>query len=240
MDSTSEPKKQPQRVIPIESPSFVTEEELRQAEKPPALFAKRQPMAMEIGCGTGDFMIEIARCRPDLNFLAVDIYNKGCLKTCRKIDRNDLTNVRVLRMEACHLLTHYLEPASLQALYINCPDPWPKKRHRQRRLVNRDFILLVRRSLALTGELFFCTDYADYARQVLDLFPFPGYENCLDQPWAPHLEGYPYSKYMRRFSELGQTLYFIHQRKTVFFPQDGEKEGGQSDIFQPLLAGGLS
>ncbi|NLC71408.1 MAG: tRNA (guanosine(46)-N7)-methyltransferase TrmB [Desulfuromonadaceae bacterium] len=206
-----------QRVIPIESPSFISEEKLQQAGNPALLFAEPRPLAMEIGCGTGDFIIQMARQRPDLNFLAIDIYNKGCLKTCRKIDEHRLANVRVLRMEARYLLTRFLEPETLQALYINCPDPWPKKRHQQRRLVNRDFLDLVGHFLAPQGEFVFCTDFADYARQVAELFPLPGFDNCLGEASASHLEGYPFSKYMRKFRESGLPLHFIHHRKSTHF-----------------------
>lgn len=213
MDTTADAKKSTQRVIPIESPSFVSEEYLEQVGQPALLFDRIRPLAMEIGCGTGDFVIEMAQRRADLNFLAVDIYNKGCLKTCRKVDRNRLGNVRVLRIEARQLLARFFEPETLHALYINCPDPWPKKRHHQRRLVNSDFLALIHRCLAPRGELVFCTDFAHYAHQVSALFPFPGFDNCLEEICAHHLQDYPFSKYMRKFHESGLPLYFVHQRK---------------------------
>jgi tRNA (guanine-N7-)-methyltransferase len=225
MSATETGGKPLQRVIPIESPSFVSEEALQRAGDPALLFPEQRPLAMEIGCGIGDFMVQISGQRPALNFLAVDIYNKGCLKTCRKVDRLQLSNVRVLRMEACDLLTRFLRPETLHALYINCPDPWPKKRHHHRRLVNRAFLELVRRCLAPGGELIFCTDFAEYARQVTELFPLPGFANCLAEPCAFRLEGYPSSKYMRRFQEAGLPLYFIHQRKTAFSPAEGAADG---------------
>lgn len=207
-----------QRVIPIVSPSFVREETLQEAGSLDRLFAKSRPLAMEIGCGIGDFIVQMARQRPNLNFLAVDIYNKGCLKTCRKVDQECLDNVRVLRMEARYLLTRYLQRESLCALYVNCPDPWPKKRHRRRRLINQGFLELMRYFLEPGGEFYFCTDFGDYAHEVCTLFPFPGFENCLTGPLAPHLEGYPFSKYMRNFRDSGRPLFFMHYRKIVESP----------------------
>ncbi|MBN1140922.1 MAG: tRNA (guanosine(46)-N7)-methyltransferase TrmB [Deltaproteobacteria bacterium] len=229
-----------QRVIPIESPSFVREEHLREAGNPVFLFPRRCPLAMEIGCGTGDFIVQLARRRPDLNFLAVDIYNQGCLKTCRKVDRQQLDNIRVLRMEARYLMTRYLGPASLEALYLNCPDPWPKKRHHPRRLVNAGFLEMVRYFLAAGGEFFFCTDFSDYAQQVAALFPFPGLDNCLPAPCVSRLEGYPFSKYMRNFSESGQPLYFMRYRKASRFPGSELAPPPFSASNSPLLGGGAA
>lgn len=206
-----------QRVIPIVSPRFVSEPQLAAAGAA-ALFGGQRPLALEIGCGIGDFILQLARSQPHTDFLAIDIYNKGCLKTCRKLDAAALDNVRVLRLEARHLLTSYLERDSLSAVYINCPDPWPKLRHRERRLVNADFLRLLLYYLRPGGELFFSTDFADYAEEVATLPPqLPGFHNCLGTPFATELAGYPLSKYMRRFLDLGQPIFYQHLRKVEDF-----------------------
>ncbi|HXV22187.1 MAG TPA: tRNA (guanosine(46)-N7)-methyltransferase TrmB [Desulfuromonadales bacterium] len=202
-----------QRVIEITSPVFLPEEDIP-AGGPGAAFTVERPLALEIGCGIGDFIIQLARQHPERNHLAIDIYNKGCHKTCKKVEAAGLNNVRVMRIEARYLLTRHLGRESLAAIYINCPDPWPKKRHRGRRLVNADFLRMAHYYLRPGGDFHFSTDFADYAEDVAGIFPAaPGYRNRLAEPFALSLPGYPLSKYMRRFLDQGQPIHFIHQQR---------------------------
>jgi tRNA (guanine-N7-)-methyltransferase len=189
-------------MLHISSPLFVRESELsnRSVEQ---LFPQNQPLALEIGCGIGDFIVQLAAARPDTNFLAIDIFNKGCLKTCRRLETAGLSNVRVMRIEARYLLTRYFKAENLAAVYINCPDPWPKKRHRYRRLVNGDFMQLLLHVLQPDGDFYFSTDFTDYAEQVAELLPrLAAYRNMQPTPATTELPGYPISKYMRRFLDL--------------------------------------
>jgi tRNA (guanine-N7-)-methyltransferase len=203
-----------QRIIEISSPNFVAESLLDSPADFSRVFDNDRPLALEIGCGIGDFIVQLAARKPHLNFLAIDIYNKGCYKTCRKIDQASLTNVRVMRIEARYLLARYLTPESLAAIYINCPDPWPKKRHRQRRLVTRDFLQTALLYLKPGGDLYFTTDFADYARQVAQIPPtLAGYRNRLASDCETVPAEYPRSKYMRRFLDRNQPIYFIHCSK---------------------------
>ena len=205
-----------QRVIPILSPNFIAESGL---ESPPdwaEIFRNSNPLALEIGCGTGHFVLQRARMQPDVNFLAIDIYNKGCLKTCAKVDEAGLQNVRVMRVEARWLMEKSLQPESLAAVYINCPDPWPKKRHRQRRLVNRNFLATLAHYLKPGGDFYFSTDFDDYAENVAgQIHDLAGYRNMLATAWTTTLPGYPISKYMQRFLDRGQDIYFIHYQRDM-------------------------
>jgi tRNA (guanine-N7-)-methyltransferase len=203
-----------QRVIPISSKRFVPTERLATPHDWPAEFGRVAPLELEIGCGTGHFILQRATQQPGADFLAIDIYNKGCLKTCSKLDAAGLTNVRVLRIEARELLARALPADSLQAIYINCPDPWPKKRHRNRRLVNRDFLELALRRLVPGGEFFFSSDQRDYAEQVAAaLAEVSGFHNQLEAPLVESLPGYPLSKYMSRFLGQGLPIHFLHHRR---------------------------
>lgn len=203
-----------QRIIPITSANFIAG---RTPDSPldlPAIFGNTRPLALEIGCGTGHFVLEQARKQPEINFLAIDIYNKGCLKTCAKIDEAGLHNVRVMRVEARWLLDKGLHLESLAAVYINCPDPWPKKRHRNRRLVNREFLLTLARYMRPGGDLFFSTDFDNYAEGVAEhIRGLTGYRNMLQEEWIHTLPGYPISKYMQRFLDRGQHIYFMHHQR---------------------------
>lgn len=203
-----------QRMILINSPVFVPEAALKKLGSCSALFPRQHPLELEIGCGIGDFIIQIAARRPEHNFLAIDIFNQGCRSTCARIDESGLDNIRVMRMEARYLLHHYLSANCLRAIYINCPDPWPKKRHRKRRLVNREFIDLALYSLEDNGILNFSTDFSDYGEEVADLLSNDEHlDNLNSTPYTSDLGDYPVSKYMRRFLDLQQPIYLCRYRK---------------------------
>lgn len=203
-----------QRKIEINSPTFIDAKQLPQQQDIAELFPQRQPLALEIGCGIGDFILQLAAQQPQMNFLAIDIYNKGCYKTCRRIDETTLSNVRVMRIEARYLLSYFGQADMFAAIYINCPDPWPKKRHRNRRLVNHTFLTQILYYLQPDGDLYFITDVADYAQQVAEqLASIDGYSNQLAEPYCLQLANYPTSKYMRRFLQQGLPIHFQHQRR---------------------------
>ena len=203
-----------QRMIQIDSPFFISEAQLNSPSDLTALFPVERPLALEIGCGIGHFIVELAAANPDTNFLAIDIYNKGCYKTCKKLERLNLDNVLVMRTEACYLMLNYIEKESLVGVYVNCPDPWPKKRHRSRRLISNPFMKALLHYLQPNADFYFSTDFTDYAEQVAECLPqLKGYQNCLPTPWVTHLPDYPVSKYMQRFLDRGQPIYFMHYRR---------------------------
>ncbi len=209
-----------QRIIPITSRNFIADRAPDQPLDWPAIFGNDRPLALEIGCGTGHFILEQALKQPEINFLGIDIYNKGCLKTCAKVDAAGIHNVRVMRIEARWLLEKGLPPEGLAAVYINCPDPWPKKRHQSRRLVNREFLLLLAQYLRPGGEFFFSTDFSHYAEGVaVHLRGLTGYRNMLQNDWAHTPPGYPISKYMQRFLDRGQHIYFMHHQRDAAVPR---------------------
>ncbi|WP_020677178.1 tRNA (guanosine(46)-N7)-methyltransferase TrmB [Geopsychrobacter electrodiphilus] len=207
-----------QRMTLITSPCYVPESRLHKLDDLQELFACRQPLNLEIGCGIGDFVVQLAEREPQHNFIAIDIFNRGCDQSARRIEEAGLTNVRVLRTEARSLLLHHVKPQSLRAIYINCPDPWPKKRHRKRRLVNSDFLKLALHFLEEEGHFNFSTDFTDYGIEVGELLTAePGFNNCHATPYTHELGSYPISKYMRRFLELGQPIFYSHYQREPNF-----------------------
>jgi tRNA (guanine-N7-)-methyltransferase len=207
-----------QSFIHIDSPNYLRAESMEKPADWAGIFGNRNPLALEIGCGIGDFIAVTAAEQPETNFIAIDFYNKGCYKTCRRIDTMGLRNVRVLREEARQFITERIPKGSLGAVYINCPDPWPKKKHRKRRLVNRVFMEFLQEYLAPGAEFFFATDFDDYGRDVAGMMAgLDGFENRLAPDLYRHeLEAYHLSKYMRKFMAEGKRIYFIHYRKTGF------------------------
>ncbi len=203
-----------QRMTLITSPIFISEAQLKNASNFAKLFGNHNPLELEIGCGIGDFIVQIAARHPERNYIAIDIFNQGCRQTCSRIERSGLTNILMMRIEARYLMHHYLGEGSLRAIYINCPDPWPKKRQRKRRLLNQDFLDLALYCLQDKGNLNFCTDFVDYGETAAELlYRDERFENLAPTPYTHNLENYPISKYMQRFLDLGQPIYLCRYHK---------------------------
>ena len=203
-------------LIPNTSPTFLPWEESEQSPEWSTVFGNDRPLALEIGCGVGVFIVQMAAAHPDLNFIALDFYNKGCIKTCKRIDKSGLTNVRVLRAEARSFIEACIPAATLRMVVINCPDPWPKLRHRKRRLVNSGFAAYLSRFMQPEADFYFATDFVDYGLDVAEFMAVqPEFVNPLTPDTFRHtLEGYPVSKYMRRFMDMGQPIYYVHHRNS--------------------------
>lgn len=202
-------------LIPNTSPSLVPWNDNDPAPDWSTIFGNNQSLALEIGCGVGDFIVQMAQLHPELNFIALDFYNKGCIKTCKRIDKAGLTNVRVLRAEARSFIDACIPAGSLKMAVINCPDPWPKLRHRKRRLVNAGFVDYLSKFLQPQADFYFATDFVDYGLDVAEFMADqPGFVNQLAPDTYRHsLADYPISKYMRRFLDLGQPIYYVHYRR---------------------------
>jgi tRNA (guanine-N7-)-methyltransferase len=132
-----------------------------------ALFGRAAPVVLEIGFGMGETTAAIAAARPDLDFLAVDMHGPGVGALLRRIDAQQLANVRVMRHDAVDVVTRMIAPASLAGIHVYFPDPWPKKRHHKRRLLQAPFVHALALALAPGGYLHIATDWADYATQIL-------------------------------------------------------------------------
>jgi len=137
---------------------------------PAQLFPCPQPLEVELGSGDGTFIAQCAQRLPDRNFLAVE----RLLGRLRKIDRKGLraglANLRLVRIEASYLLEYLLPPESVHALHVYFPDPWPKRKHRNNRLVNPRFTELAAQALTPGGAVYLRTDDPDYFAQMTAVF----------------------------------------------------------------------
>jgi tRNA (guanine-N7-)-methyltransferase len=136
----------------------------------PEMFCAMKPLEVELGSGDGSFLAQWAQANPDRNFLGVERLLGRLRKLDRKAQRNGLSNLRLMRIEAGYLLEFLLPPASVHALHLYFPDPWPKRKHRKNRLVNERFPELVSRVLAQQGLVFLRTDDPDYFAQMQAVF----------------------------------------------------------------------
>ncbi|HEX2198231.1 MAG TPA: tRNA (guanosine(46)-N7)-methyltransferase TrmB [Burkholderiales bacterium] len=126
-------------------------------------FGRSAPLVLEIGSGMGETTAAIARARPDADFIAVEVHGPGVGSLLNRIAQEGLANLRVIRHDATEVLERMFNDASLAAIHVFFPDPWPKKRHHKRRLVQPPFAALAARKLAPGGVLHAATDWPDYA-----------------------------------------------------------------------------
>ncbi len=132
-----------------------------------AVFSRRAPLWLDIGSGTGDSSIGLARTHPDRDFLALEPYPPGVGRLLRRLEEERLENVRVMRCTAREILERPLSGVHLERVLILFPDPWPKRRHHKRRLVNDAFLRLLAGRLAPHGRVHIATDCAEYAQNML-------------------------------------------------------------------------
>lgn len=135
-----------------------------------ALFGRDAPLVVEIGSGMGETTLEIAKADPGTDFLAIEVHAPGVGSLLRGIEAAGLSNLRVVRHDALDVLEHMIADASLAAIHLFFPDPWPKKRHHKRRIVQPAFAALVARKLKVGGVLHAATDWADYAESMAVVF----------------------------------------------------------------------
>src|SRR5436189_4541393 len=130
------------------------------------LYGNEHPVELEIGMGKGTFLTEQAKARPDVNFFGIEWANWFWRYASDRLRRNGCTNARTVRAEATYFLSEFVPPESISVLHIYFPDPWPKKRHHKRRLIQEKFMPLVQRILKPAGRLQIVTDHADYFEQI--------------------------------------------------------------------------
>lgn len=178
-------------------------------------FGRVAPRHLELGFGMGDALAEMAAAHPERDYLGIEVYRPGVGSLFAKLAAAEITNVRVVCGDAVEVLTQHLQPAHLAALYVFFPDPWPKTRHHKRRLINAEFALQAARILSPGGHLHLATDWADYARHMMDVMePLPHYINLAGSGcFAARPAERPLTKFEKRGNRLGHKIYdLIYQR----------------------------
>ena len=160
----------------------------------PAGFGSDRPLLVDIGVGDGLATRDWAGLRPDADVLAVELHRPGIVKLLRALDADGPDNIRLIEGDALEVLDA-LRPASVQAVRVLFPDPWPKRRHRHRRLVDRSFVTTAARILEPGGELHVATDWQDYAVHITSMVATePRFQECLPRGRPPR----PITAYERR------------------------------------------
>lgn len=171
-----------------------------------------RPLEVELGCGDGTFLVGMAAHHPERNFLGVERMRGRVSKTSRKIDRNNLTNATVMRLESGYLTGWVLPTAAVSRLHLLCPDPWPKKRHGERRLVNQqEFLSGLSRVLQDDGEFLLKTDDRVYYEDAMaSMAARPDFQ-ALD--WPADAFFYPMTDFEQHWLGMGRSIYRARWRR---------------------------
>src|SRR5467141_5235950 len=173
---------------------------------PVAIFGRVAPLQVDLGCGDGSFLCELALRYPEKNFLGTERLVGRVAKSCRK--SANLENVRVLNVESSYAARYLLPAGSVETFYLLFPDPWPKRRHHRRRIVTQDFLNCVHTALQKSGVIYIATDHLDYFRKIEDITRsaagFATVEPAIDLP--------P-SRFGLIFSQKGATIHWLALRK---------------------------
>jgi len=171
------------------------------------VFGRKAPLQVDLGCGDGELLCELARKFPEKNFLGIEKLPGRVAKTCRK--SADLKNVRVINVESGYAIRHLLPESSVETFYLLFPDPWPKRRHHRRRIVTVDFLDATHRALSMEGILRVATDQDDYFQQIRKTVEnHPGFASS-----DVNGDDLPSTKFERRFVDAGGTIYRLSLRK---------------------------
>lgn len=133
------------------------------------VYGNNKPLIIEIGFGMGEGTVSIAKNRNGYNYLALDVYLSGVVKLLKNVGTENLENVRIMRFNAPDVLEHMIEDGSVEGFHIFFPDPWPKKRHHKRRLIQKPLVDLLAKKLKRGGYVYLATDWKEYADWMLEI-----------------------------------------------------------------------
>ena len=177
-------------------------------------FGRGNPKVLEIGFGMGVATVEIAKRLPDTDFLAIDVHGPGVGNILKLIEEEHISNIRVMRHDAVEVVEKMLEDNSLDGIHIFFPDPWHKKRHNKRRLIQVPFVQKLLPKLQSGGYIHLATDWEEYALQMLDVLnQFPEELQNTAADFAPTPAYRPETKFEARGKRLGHSVWDLVFRK---------------------------
>ncbi len=172
-----------------------------------AAFGREARRVLEIGFGMGQATAEIARHHPETDYLGVEVHTPGVGALLKLIGEQDLTNLRIIQHDAVEVLRHMIPEAGLDGIHIFFPDPWHKKRHHKRRLIQPAFAELLASRLKPGGYLHLATDWQDYAEQMLAVLTASPHLRNSAERFAPRPEYRPLTKFEQRGLRLGHGVW---------------------------------
>jgi tRNA (guanine-N7-)-methyltransferase len=172
-----------------------------------SLYGNDHPVIMEIGFGDGDATWQMAMQHPEENFLGVEVHKPGVGRLLLMLEKKEIRNVRIAREDAVDLLRERVKEASLAGVRIYFPDPWPKKRHHKRRLIQLPFVELLAARMSPGAILHMATDWEPYAGHMMEVMQAsPEFENLSPGGLSGRPEWRPQTKYEKRGERLGHRV----------------------------------
>ncbi|MBI4986334.1 MAG: tRNA (guanosine(46)-N7)-methyltransferase TrmB [Rhodocyclales bacterium] len=172
-------------------------------------FGRRAPRILEIGCGMGETTAAIAAAHPENDYLGIEVHTPGVGNLMKEIALRGLTNLRVVQHDAVDVVREMLPEASLAGIHIYFPDPWPKKRHHKRRLIQPPFVRLLATRLAPGGYFHCATDWEEYAGQMLEVLGAEALLANTAAGFAPRPDHRPLTKFEQRGQRLGHGVWDV-------------------------------
>ena len=179
------------------------------------VFGRVAPTLLEIGFGMGGTTAALAQAQPDTNLLGVEVHSPGVGSLLKLIEERALSNVRIVQHDAVEVVQHMLAPDSLDAVHVFFPDPWPKKRHHKRRLLQPAFVALLASRLRPGAVLHVATDWQDYAEQVLAVLQAEPLLENTEAGYAPRPAQRPATKFEQRGLRLGHGVWDLVFRRVA-------------------------
>jgi tRNA (guanine-N7-)-methyltransferase len=180
-------------------------------------FARRAPVILEIGFGMGRTTADIAEAHPEKDYLGVEVHTPGVGSLLKEIQARQLSNIRIIQHDAVEVLVHMLPDAAFAGIHIYFPDPWPKKRHHKRRLIQPEFVSLLAQKLAPGGYLHCATDWEDYANQMLEVLGREASLRNTADGFAQRPQWRPVTKFEQRGLKLGHGVWdLLFEKQSLF------------------------
>ena len=177
-------------------------------------FGRRAPRILEIGFGMGETTAQIAATHPENDYLGIEVHTPGVGGLLKRLGERTLTNVRVIQHDAVEVLTHMIAPSSFDAAHIFFPDPWPKKRHHKRRLIQPAFVALLAERMKPGAYLHVATDWENYAEQILTALSAETLLVNTARAYTRRPGDRPLTKFETRGLKLGHRVWDIVFRRT--------------------------
>lgn len=173
------------------------------------VFGREAPVVLEIGFGMGDSLVEMAKDQPEKNYIGIEVHRPGVGRLLSNAEKEGLGNIRVFCDDAIEVLAQCIPDGALDCIQLFFPDPWHKKRHHKRRIVQPEFAQTLRKKLKVGGVFHMATDWENYAEHMMEaMSAAEGYQNVAgDGQYSPQPEWRPVTKFQKRGERLGHGVW---------------------------------
>ena len=181
----------------------------------PSLFGRVAPITLEIGFGNGESLLQMAQAAPERDFLGIEVHTPGVGHLLKLMGENGVTNIRVLNTDAVEILKQRIPAGSLNRVQLFFPDPWHKKKHHKRRIVQTEFVDLISSRLSQAGVLHMATDWQNYAEHMVDVMQTrQDFQNLAENPpYSARPDTRPLTKFENRGLRLGHGVWDLLYQK---------------------------